>query len=79
MKKVKNCLELNHSYTKASTRMVEFDFEDFKTKKKASGSLDLIYVVFPSGLDGYRLELDGEDIGTVFYNPKEKEWRMVNW
>lgn len=79
MKKEKNCFELNHSYTKASTRMIEFNFEDFKTKKKSQGSLDLIYVVFPSGLDGYRLELDGEDITTIYYNPKLKQWITVNW
>jgi len=79
MKRNKTCFELSHSHTSADHRMINFKFKDSKTKKTSEGSLDLIYVVFPSGLDGYRLELDGEDIGTIYFNPKENQWRLVNW
>lgn len=63
--------------TQVSTPYIEFTAT--KKKKVVKGSIHLIYVVLPSGRDGYRLELENEDIGTIIYDDLKKEWRLINW
>ena len=78
-KKRKNCFEnsIDKFQTSVSTAYIELTAT--KKKKVIKGRIDLLYVVLPSGVDGYRLELDGEDIGTVIYDYIQKRWRMINW
>ena len=49
--------------------------------------VDFVYVMFPNGTTGYRIEVFdsennngfAEDIGTMYYDTKEKGWNIVNW
>ena len=38
-----------------------------------------LWVMFPSGLEGIRLEAEEQDFGTIYWNPKEKKWKIVEW
>ena len=82
MKKIKrkgNCFENSVDKFQTSVSPAHIEFTAPKKKKSVNVIIDLLYVVLPSGVDGYRLELDGEDIGTVIYDYIEKRWRMINW
>lgn len=76
---MKNCFELNDEFIKISTQQVTFEHKKSKKRKVTVGSLDLIFIVFPSGKVGYRMELDGEDLGTIYFNDAEGNFKLVNW
>jgi len=55
------------------------------THKKKSIRISPLYVMFPNGEEGIRLDyvdedaMFSEDFGTIYYNKKEKCWKIVNW
>lgn len=76
---MKNCFELNDEFIKINTQQVIFEHKKNKKRKVTVGWLCFIFVVFPSGKVGYRMELDGEDLGTIYFNDKEGNFQLVNW
>jgi hypothetical protein len=55
------------------------------TDGKKSITIFPLYVLFPNGQSGIRLDYVGndlpfsEDFGTIYYNKKNRRWRIVNW
>lgn len=76
----KNCFELNDETLTIDTQTVGLHwFKNKKPNKIESGSIDFIFIMFPSGKEGYRIEIEGEELGTIYYNDKEKRFKFINW
>jgi len=78
-KKNKNCFELNEEYITINPCRVELEWSKNDKSKKYKGDITFLFVVFPSGKVGYRIEIDGEELTTIYYNEKEKRFKTINW
>lgn len=78
MKKEKNCFQLCNETMDIEKQTLSLTHKKDKGRKH-EGCIDFIFCVAPSGKVGYRIELDGEDIGTIFWSDKERRFVLLQW
>lgn len=55
------------------------------TDDKKSICINPLWIMFPNGQEGIRLDYVDQDrpfskdFGTIYYNKKEKYWKIINW